>query len=300
MFRIVVGLVVVTLMVGCGKENNPLTFEGDGPQIVALSPGPEQGFITHDQLFLVEFSESMNTQSVQTNFTITAAQKPVAGSFVWNSDGTSMTFQTENGFSPGDQVQLNFGSGMRSRWGQPLVGQDGQSVGSFRFGCLVYGYPTTFDSNGQQIYFTSTSASGQPITSVMGDNTGSYSTPGPAYGPTTGMMGRGMMGRTWGDTGGKSGHIGMACVSCHGPDGRGGRYLGMGTVQTPDIRYTTLTAQRNAGEDGHAHESYTDDLIKRAITQGLEADGEPLNFYMPRWSMSEQDLEELLAFLKTL
>lgn len=42
------------------------------------------------------------------------------------------------------------------------------------------------------------------------------------------------------------------------------------------------------------------ELIKRAITEGLNPAGEPLDRTMPRWQMSEEDLDDLLEFLKTL
>ena len=45
---------------------------------------------------------------------------------------------------------------------------------------------------------------------------------------------------------------------------------------------------------------YTDALIKRAIVQGIDEDGEPLNWTMPRWQMSEADLNGLINYLKTL
>ena len=45
---------------------------------------------------------------------------------------------------------------------------------------------------------------------------------------------------------------------------------------------------------------YTDALIKKAIIQGIDEDGEPLNWTMPRWQMSEADLNALIDYLKTL
>jgi len=51
---------------------------------------------------------------------------------------------------------------------------------------------------------------------------------------------------------------------------------------------------------GVGHESYTDETIKQAITEGVEPDGEPLDWPMPRWSMSDEDLNDLIEFLKTL
>lgn len=48
------------------------------------------------------------------------------------------------------------------------------------------------------------------------------------------------------------------------------------------------------------HEPYTDETIKRAITEGVEPNGEPLDWLMPRWSMSDEDLDDLIEFLETL
>ncbi|MBU0496183.1 MAG: cytochrome c [Chloroflexi bacterium] len=134
------------------------------------------------------------------------------------------------------------------------------------------GYPTgpgagTFTSNGQRIYFTATSARGTPITA------------------SGGSAGMGMMGR-------------LACATCHGADGRGGPVrMMMYSVDVPDIRHQTLTSEDPAGME---HAPYTDETIKQAITQGVEPNGQSLDPFMPRWSMSEQDLNDLLAFLKTL
>jgi mono/diheme cytochrome c family protein len=100
----------------------------------------------------------------------------------------------------------------------------------------------------------------------------------------------------------------MTCASCHGPDGRGNRYLAMGRVVTPDIRFATLSAtdtDTDTGhieeeDDEHGHIPYDEVSIKQAITQGIEPDGEPLNTFMPRWSISDRDLDDLIEFLKTL
>jgi cytochrome c oxidase subunit 2 len=121
----------------------------------------------------------------------------------------------------------------------------------------------SFSSNGQRIYFTSESNSGQPITYTEGP----------------GMM---MQGR-------------LACVNCHGPEGHGGRVtLMMQTFEAPNITWPDLTA---AGMD---HPPYTEETLKRAITQGLDPAGEPLEYPMPRWQMSESDLNDLVDFIKTL
>lgn len=90
-------------------------------------------------------------------------------------------------------------------------------------------------------------------------------------------------------------HYGMACAACHGPLGEGGRILAMGSARTPSIRYAMLTgqeerAEEDDGEDGHAHQPYDDEGIARAITHGLDMEGEELSGFMPRWTMSPADL----------
>jgi cytochrome c oxidase subunit 2 len=87
------------------------------------------------------------------------------------------------------------------------------------------------------------------------------------------------------------------CASCHGPNGRGGAPVMMGTEIPPDIRYHHLIEEEH--EAGEAHPPYTDETIKRAITEGVEPDGEPMDLTMPRWQMSERDFDDLLEFLKT-
>jgi mono/diheme cytochrome c family protein len=120
-----------------------------------------------------------------------------------------------------------------------------------------------FQSNGERIYFTATSNSGKPIISSIGA-----------------MTMRGGM---------------MSCAACHGADGKGGQgRMMMWTFNASDIRYSSLTA----GYEGE--KPYTDELIKRAITGGLDSEGKRLEPPMPIWQMSDEDLNDLLDYLKTL
>lgn len=130
-----------------------------------------------------------------------------------------------------------------------------------------------FASNGERIYFTATSERAAPIAMSMGRIT----------------MG-GMMGRV------------VACADCHGADGRGGAVtMMMGSFEAPDIRYNSLTQPDERRDGDHAdHPAYTDETLRRAITQGVDSAGEPLEFPMPRWRMSDENLDDLVAYLKTL
>lgn len=94
---------------------------------------------------------------------------------------------------------------------------------------------------------------------------------------------------------------GGGCVLCHGTHGRGGVPVMMGTAIPTDIRYKSLTGGEKHAHGGEEKEHrYTDALIKRAITQGIAADGKLLDWTMPRWQMSEADLGALIDYLKTL
>lgn len=83
---------------------------------------------------------------------------------------------------------------------------------------------------------------------------------------------------------------GGGCASCHGADGKGGIYPMMCGIKTPDIRYSTLNK---------THGMSKEDII-RAITKGVGDEGEELDLCMPRWQMSEKDINDVLEYLKQL
>lgn len=299
------------LLIGCSDNDNPASTSSiAGPTIVAMSPAPGHSYMAMGQDFVVEFSEAMDHESVEEAYQVMTDQGGVAGDYTWNDEGTMMTFSPSASIDPDMELLISWGSGMRDRRGRGMRRSDGRSLGPFEFRGRMYSAPTEFSSNGERIYFTATSESGEPITFDMGTDFDDGIMPGygmfSSAGMGGGMMGGGMMGS------GSTGHYGMACVTCHGPDGKGGRYLAMGEVETPDIRYSVLVGElageeAETGEEGHdeegeehAHEPYTDETIKQAITQGIEPDEKALDAFMPRWSMADRDLDDLLEFLKYL
>jgi mono/diheme cytochrome c family protein len=48
------------------------------------------------------------------------------------------------------------------------------------------------------------------------------------------------------------------------------------------------------------HPPFTDATIKQAITQGVDPANKPLDWTMPRWQMADQDLNDVLEYLKSL
>ncbi len=88
------------------------------------------------------------------------------------------------------------------------------------------------------------------------------------------------------------------CASCHGVDGHG---LTMMMFTTPNITYANLTNPAGMlNPDGSRGTPYTDDLIRRAVTQGIDADGAALSTIMPHWQLGDEDWNDLLQFLKIL
>lgn len=121
-----------------------------------------------------------------------------------------------------------------------------------------------FSSNGEQIYFTSTSERGTAITYTGGPESNNQM----------------MMNGQW------------ACASCHGTNGKGGK-RGMGMMQgqgvdAKDIRWAVLQPEFDA------------EKFQLAVTKGQDPDGTQLSTDMPRWNIGDEDLADLIAFLKTL
>jgi hypothetical protein len=135
-----------------------------------------------------------------------------------------------------------------------------------------------FTSNGELIYFTAVNDRGQRIRYAGGSNFGGM------------MMGMG---------------TNLACVSCHASDGRGGLHtMHMEVMDAPDIRYRGLTSEgdEHGGDHSHddEHSEYDLNSFRLAVIGGVHPDGEPLSRDMPRWRISDEDLADLLEYLKTL
>jgi hypothetical protein len=145
---------------------------------------------------------------------------------------------------------------------QPGMGPGGMTWGS-----------GSFDSVGEQIYFTGIDGEGNQIRYQGG--------------PETGMMMRGY----------------LACASCHGPDAKGGEHvMHMQIMDAPDIRWESLATEETEHTDDESdhHDMYDLETFRRAVVDGEHPDGEPLSNDMPRWQMSEENLENVAEYLMSL
>lgn len=122
--------------------------------------------------------------------------------------------------------------------------------------------------NGRQIYYEGTSARGGTINAVVG----SEATVLPA--------------------------AALPCVNCHGYDGLG---RPEGGVVPANVRWSHLT--KNYGhvhEDGRRHGAFDEDSLVRLIVAGVDPSGNQLDKSMPAYQMSDDDMSDLLAYLRVL
>ena len=127
---------------------------------------------------------------------------------------------------------------------------------------------TPAEAHGKQIYTSGTSTSGEDITALMGVD--GFPLPASA----------------------------MPCASCHGADGRG---RPEGGVIPSDITWANLT--RSYGHQhsyGRDHAAFDDKSVALAISTGIDPAGNRLDIAMPAYSMAEDDLDALIAYLKRI
>lgn len=123
-------------------------------------------------------------------------------------------------------------------------------------------------TRGKQIYLTGHSPSGSAIAARVGK--GLVEAPGSA----------------------------MPCVNCHGDDGLGRPESGIIPSNVTWGYLTTSYGLRH--RDGRTHPAYTEETAARAIVDGIDPDGNRLDTAMPRYSLSKDDLADLLAYLTVL
>ncbi len=64
-----------------------------------------------------------------------------------------------------------------------------------------------------------------------------------------------------------------------------------GGAVSADLRYRAIV--------GNQKHPYTVALLERAISTGIDNEGQPLNPIMPRWKMSQRDLHDVAYYVFT-
>src|SRR3989304_9373182 len=140
-------------------------------------------------------------------------------------------------------------------YGSMMGGMGGNMMGSGMMGGSMMGSgmmgngynKDSFSSNGERIYYTGIDSTGRRI--------------GFEGGPMWLTM------------------RGGSCVNCHGTNSKGGVPVMMGPEIPADL--TNLYAPHSHGDEKMV--PYNDDLLKRAITKGIDSNGESLDPTMSRW-----------------
>lgn len=88
------------------------------------------------------------------------------------------------------------------------------------------------------------------------------------------------------------------CANCHGANGQGNPEGGM---SVPDITWNELVRpEGHLHPGGRSHPSFTEASFAAAIREGADPAGNRLDPVMPRYSMVQSDIDDLIAYLKRI
>lgn len=88
------------------------------------------------------------------------------------------------------------------------------------------------------------------------------------------------------------------CASCHGPDGLGRPEAG---VIPSNIRWSSLSkTYGNTSPTGRKFPAYDEDGLKECLVDGYDPAGNRLDTSMPVYEVSDEDMDDLIAYLKVL
>jgi mono/diheme cytochrome c family protein len=83
---------------------------------------------------------------------------------------------------------------------------------------------------------------------------------------------------------------GSGCAVCHGDRGQGLTVQAGAVVgAAPAITWTALAAR-----------GYDEAALRHALTDGVDPHGREFHYYMPRWTLSADEMDALLAYLRAL
>lgn len=141
-------------------------------------------------------------------------------------------------------------------------------AGSFGEDSSAQENQVTAERRGRQIYFQGTSQSGKPVLAYLGDD--ALEVPAST----------------------------LPCANCHGANGQG---KPEGGVSPSNITQEALTKPYGVTHaTGRKHPAYTSRGLELAISRGLDPGGNKLLPVMPRYSMSREDMSDLILYLGRL
>lgn len=80
-----------------------------------------------------------------------------------------------------------------------------------------------------------------------------------------------------------------ACIECHRANGSGGIKFPEQHVASADLRHKALVLDQK--------HPYTVSLLMRAISTGVDNEGQKLSPVMPHWRMSQRDLHDVAVYV---
>jgi ABC-type branched-subunit amino acid transport system substrate-binding protein len=83
-------------------------------------------------------------------------------------------------------------------------------------------------------------------------------------------------------------------MQCHGENGRG-----IGIV-SPAINWSALTEPEGHQHLKRVHKPFDEASLIRAITRGVDPDGNDFEATMPKYTMADEDMADLVAYLKVI
>lgn len=89
---------------------------------------------------------------------------------------------------------------------------------------------------------------------------------------------------------------GVGCAMCHGAGAQGMRMMMM---DVPPLKWDYLTDPKgHTHANGRTHPPFTESSFKSCVLAGVDPAGNQLSTMMPRWQMSDEDLDSLIDYLK--
>jgi ABC-type branched-subunit amino acid transport system substrate-binding protein len=89
----------------------------------------------------------------------------------------------------------------------------------------------------------------------------------------------------------------LACGNCHGADGKGRPEA---SVLPPDVTWEDLSKPYGHVHSSRRHGAFTEKNLGLALNEGLDPEGNRLDWTMPRYALSRSEIVALVAYLKRL